>query len=91
MWIDTHQSLPCFVLSLCSLPAALIQTITRRRETHADICLSTELQLTSLIGVHRDGREERMQVWGEMENGAVRLGEKKITNLEESDGLNMMV
>lgn len=85
MWIDTHQSLPCFVLSLCLLPAALIQTITRRRETHADICLSTELQLSSLIGVHRDGREERMQVWGDVENGCSQIRrEKKITKLEES-------
>lgn len=52
------QTTSCLVWSLRLLLEASIQAITRRQETRADICLSTEVQLASLIGVHRDGAGE---------------------------------
>lgn len=58
MWMKPHQGQPRLVLSLRLLLEASIQAITRRQETHADICLSTQVQLAALIGVHRDGRQD---------------------------------
>ncbi|KAK5915964.1 hypothetical protein CesoFtcFv8_001509 [Champsocephalus esox] len=43
------------LLIISALPEALIQAITERLETLADICLSTELRITSLISICGDG------------------------------------
>lgn len=77
---DGHPSectMSC-LLTIFALPAALIQAITKRLETHADICLSTELQLTSLISVCGDGRRRECR-WGRaIEGGTPRLSERKM-------------
>lgn len=74
-WTNPHQgqTASCLVWSLRLLLEASIQAITRRQETRADICLSTEVQLASLIGVHRDGAGEGgrggwMQLLGQSQN-----------------------
>lgn len=70
------------LLTIVALPAALIQTITKRRETHADICLSTERQLAPLISAFAEveggeraggGEAEMAQSDSEKDDQAVRV------------------
>lgn len=66
---DGHPSestMSC-LLTIFALPAALIPTITKRLETHADICLSTEMQPTSLISVYAEVEGGECAGGGEVE------------------------
>lgn len=77
----------CLVWSLRLLLEASIQAITRRQETRADICLSTEVQLASLIGVHRDGAGEGGRGGGCRFRVRVRIKDHRLVRASRRDKL----